>query len=144
MTVDFWMPYMPMLVLMALTLMQDHSGSVNARNQRCKLSATKLAISIKLATTVGHLWRDLDLYFANVYMAWPFYFLLKCFQSKDVSMLIIWGDEVAPIGRVSTRDSKTRGSNSVWSTRKMCEFFRVKMLCWLVVGVANPRVIKQA
>ena len=30
------------------------------------LSATKPAISIKLATTVGHFLRDLDLDFANV------------------------------------------------------------------------------
>ena len=60
---------MLMLVLMTLTLMQGHSGSAKARNQRSMLSATKQAISIKLATKVGHFLRDLDLDFANVYMA---------------------------------------------------------------------------
>ena len=37
------------------------------------LSATKLAISIKLATAVGHFLCDLDLDFAQVYMAWVFW-----------------------------------------------------------------------
>ena len=52
MTVDLWMPYMLMLVLMTLTLMQGYGGLTKAKNQRCMLSATKQAISIKLATTV--------------------------------------------------------------------------------------------
>ena len=68
MTVDLWMPYLLMLVSMTLTLMQGHSGSAKAKNQRCMLSATKQAISIELATTVGHFLLDLDLDFANVYM----------------------------------------------------------------------------
>ena len=38
-------------------------------DQRRMLSTTKQAIGIKLATTVGHVLRDL--FFANVYMAWP-------------------------------------------------------------------------
>ena len=66
--VDLWMPYILMLVLMRLTLMQGHNGSAKAKQiQRCMLSATKQAISIKLASTVGHCLHDLD--FANVYMA---------------------------------------------------------------------------
>ena len=44
-------------------------GRGKTKNQRCMLSATKQAISSKLATTVCHFVRDLD--FANVYMAWP-------------------------------------------------------------------------
>ena len=51
MMVDLWMPYM--LISMTLTLMQGHSGLAKAKYQRCMLSATKQAISIKLATTVG-------------------------------------------------------------------------------------------
>ena len=66
MTVDLWMPYMLMLVVMTLT--QGHSGSAMANN-RCMLSASKQATSIKLATTVCHFLCDLDLDYANVYMA---------------------------------------------------------------------------
>ena len=58
------MPYTLMLVSMTLT--QGHSGSAKAKNQRCMLSATKQAISIKLSTTVKPVLRDLD--FANVCM----------------------------------------------------------------------------
>ena len=43
--------------------------STKAKNQHCMLSATKQAIRIKLATTVGHFLHDLD--FTNVYMACP-------------------------------------------------------------------------
>ena len=68
MTVDLWIPYVLILIL---TLMQGHSGSAKAENQRCMLLATKPAISIKLATTVGHFLHDLDLDFANVCMACP-------------------------------------------------------------------------
>ena len=39
------------------------------KNQRWMLSVTKQAISITLATTVGHILHGLG--FANVYMAWP-------------------------------------------------------------------------
>ena len=46
-----------------------HSGLAKAKYQRCTLSETKQAISNKLAATVGHFLRDLDLGFANVYMA---------------------------------------------------------------------------
>ena len=45
---------MLMLFLMTLTLMQGHGGSTKAKNQRCMLSATKQAINIERATTVGH------------------------------------------------------------------------------------------
>ena len=34
--------------------MKGHSGSVKAITQHCMLSATKQAISMTLATTVGH------------------------------------------------------------------------------------------
>ena len=67
MPVDVWMPYMLVLVLMTLTLIQRHSGSGKAKSQRCMLSATKQARSIKLATTLWHLLYNLAI--ANVYMA---------------------------------------------------------------------------
>ena len=71
MSVDSWMPY-------ALKLSFDDRG-LDARSQwigkgkhqRCMLSATKQAISIKLATTVGPFLRGLDLDFANGYKACP-------------------------------------------------------------------------
>ena len=47
MTVDLWMLYMLMLVLMTLTLKLHHSGSAKATNQRFMLSAAKLAITYK-------------------------------------------------------------------------------------------------
>ena len=57
---------MLMLVSMTLTLMQDQNGSAKAKNQRCMLPATKQALN--------WLQRDLDLDFANIYMACPTYF----------------------------------------------------------------------
>ena len=51
MTADLRMPCVLMLVWMTLTLMQGHSGSANAQIKSVLLSATKQAISIKLATT---------------------------------------------------------------------------------------------
>ena len=82
-----------------LTLMQGHSGSAEANNQRCMLSATKWAIGlhIKLATTVGYFLRDLDLDFANVYMpCWSIEFLFvkshfenKCLISAVLHVIII-------------------------------------------------------
>ena len=67
---------MLLLVLMTLTLMQAHSGSAKAKNQRCMLSATKQAISIKLST-VGFFFFNVTLTLtANVYMACP-----SCFFS---------------------------------------------------------------
>ena len=39
----------------------DHSGSANAKYQRWMLSATKQAVSIKPATTVGHFYETLTL-----------------------------------------------------------------------------------
>ena len=59
MTVDLWMPHVLMLALMTLTLMQGHSGSAKEKIQRCMLSAAKQAISIKLATMVGHFYMTL-------------------------------------------------------------------------------------
>ena len=58
-----------MFILMTLTLMQGYSGSVKAKNQRCMPSATEQAISIKLATTVGH-------------FMWPW--LCKCFYGLSI------------------------------------------------------------
>ena len=40
--------------------MQGYSWSAKAKNQRWMLSATKQAISVKRATTLGHVLRDLD------------------------------------------------------------------------------------
>ena len=67
-----------------LDLMQGHSGSAKpkAKSQQCMLSATKQAISIKLATMVGHFLRDLDLDFATVHMACPSF--LFCWKVKNV------------------------------------------------------------
>ena len=76
---------MLVLLLMTLTLMQYHSGSAKAKNQRCMLSATKQAISIKFATTVDHSLCDFDLDFANVDMACHYFctslllLSVKCF-----------------------------------------------------------------
>ena len=54
MTVDLWIP----LYIYAHACFDDldarsHNRSAKAKNQHCMLSATKQAISIKLATTVG-------------------------------------------------------------------------------------------
>ena len=46
-------------------------GRQRPRNQRCILSATKPAISIKLVPTVGHVFYMTDIDFVNVYMACP-------------------------------------------------------------------------
>ena len=56
---------------------------VTAGRQRQQISVElspqkKQATSIKLAMTVGHFLHDLDLDFAHIYMAWPFYFFLGC------------------------------------------------------------------
>ena len=56
------------LVSISLTVTQDHSGSAKAKNQHWIILTTKQAISIKLATRVGHFLCDLD--FENIYMAW--------------------------------------------------------------------------
>ena len=57
------------------------------------------------------------------------------------------GDVVAQLVERWPRDpmdSMVRGSNPVRSTSKNCEFFWVKMLCCLVVGVPHPRVYTHA
>ena len=51
---------MPMLVSMTLTLGQGYSGSAEENIHRWIISTTKQVISIKLASTVGHFWHDLD------------------------------------------------------------------------------------
>ena len=61
MRLDLRVSYMLMLVLLTLTLMKGHSGSVSANNHRCMLSATKQAKSIKLDTEVGHFYVTLTL-----------------------------------------------------------------------------------
>ena len=58
MMVDLAMAYVLTLVSMTLILMQGHSGSTKAKNQRCRelsqqLTSTKQAISIKLAETAS-------------------------------------------------------------------------------------------
>ena len=50
-----------MLVSMILTLMQGHSGSAKAKYERRIISTTKQAISIRLPTTVGHIFVTLTL-----------------------------------------------------------------------------------
>ena len=70
MTVDLWIPYnydFARFDDFDLDALSQWDGK--PKYQRCMLSATKRAISIKLATTVGHILRDLDLDFANVSMA---------------------------------------------------------------------------
>ena len=52
-TVDLWMPYMLMLVSVTLTQGHSRSAKVKKQKQTWMLSATKEAISIKLATKVG-------------------------------------------------------------------------------------------
>ena len=54
-----------------------------------------------------------------------------------------WGDGVAHLVQRRIQDPKTRGSNPVMSTRKVCESFSQSlMLCWLAVGVsAQPLCI---
>ena len=59
----------------------------------------------------------------------------------------MWG-RGGSIGRASALKSNAmhsmiRGSNPIRNWRKICEFFQVKMLCWLV-GVPHPRVYTHA
>ena len=75
MTVDLWMPYMLMIISTTLTLMQGHSGLAKAKNQHCMLSATKQAISIKLATMVGWCF----------FFTWPW--LCKCLYGFSTLLL---------------------------------------------------------
>ena len=80
---------MSMLVWVTLTLnlMQGHSGLAKAKNQRCMLSATKQVwISIKLATTVGHFLRDLNLDFENMYI----WLVQLVFVIVVVSLIFAW------------------------------------------------------
>ena len=79
------------LVSMTLTLMQVHSGSVKARNERCFMSTTKQAISIKRATTVRHFLRDLDI--ENAYMACPACFLFFSVRFFGVRVFSSAGNE---------------------------------------------------
>ena len=64
----------------------DHSGSANAKYQRWMLSATKQAVSIKPATTVGHFYETLTL--QTLYCLIILFFLLKknlCSQTFPLS-----------------------------------------------------------
>ena len=77
MTVDLLTPYMLILVSMTLTLMQGHSGSAKAKNQRCMLSATEP----KHCYNDMPFLRDRDLVFANVYTACPACFAFSALES---------------------------------------------------------------
>ena len=86
--VDLLMPNILMLILMTMTLMQGRNGSAKAKNQRYMLSATKQAISIKLATTVGHFYATLTLTLHKcIYIAYPTCFLL-CFNATTFDYLL--------------------------------------------------------
>ena len=68
MTVDLWMSNIS-CSFNDLDLDARLQWVGKAKNQHCMLSATKQTIIVKLATTVGHFLRDLDIDFANVYRA---------------------------------------------------------------------------
>ena len=87
------MSYMLMLILMTLTLMQGHSESAKACSQRCMLSATKQAISLKLATTVGHFLSDRDLDLASVYMVCPAC-CFSCYDSLSLEHILIFRSDL--------------------------------------------------
>ena len=75
MTVDLCMDiyiYIYTLLLVSTTLTQGDSWSKKAKNERWLILTTKQAISIKVATTVGHFLCDHD--FENLYMAWSTFF----------------------------------------------------------------------
>ena len=64
MAVHVLLPYMPITVSMALTLIPSHSRSAKATNQRYMLSATKqaiISIIMKIATSVGHFYVTLHM-----------------------------------------------------------------------------------
>ena len=87
MTVDLYGAYMITLYSMTLTLMQGHSGSANVRIQYWIISTTKQAMSIKLATTVGHfMWPWLR----DVYMDWLSCFSFFSFSSPDILPAMRW------------------------------------------------------
>ena len=72
---------MLMLILMTLTLMQGHSGSANAKNQCCCMpSATKQAISIKIATNAGHFYMTLTLQ-THIYI-WLDHLVFRFWKSR--------------------------------------------------------------
>ena len=77
------MAYMLVLVLMTLTLMQAHSGSAKEKCHRWICSTTKQAISMKRATAVGHLLRDLD--FENAYISGP-----TCFRFQVAFLMLVF------------------------------------------------------
>ena len=90
-----------MVMLMTLALVQGHSVSAKAENQRWIISTTKQAICIKLAKTVCHFLPDRD--FENVYMA--FCFLLRSYHSVKTGhtsysfyfMLLHWLPQHSPM-----------------------------------------------
>ena len=59
------------------------------KNQCCMLSAAKQAVSILLATMIGHFLCDLDLVFANVFIACPTCFMLFHFYFPAPTLLTL-------------------------------------------------------
>ena len=60
-----------MLMLVLISLTQGHSESAKAKTQRCMLSATKQEQALNLLQQYAIFLHDLDLDFANIYMACP-------------------------------------------------------------------------
>ena len=64
MLVDLHIAYMLMLVSITLTLMPGHSGSAKAKqiHVECSRQLSKQQLSIKLVTTLGHVYVTLTLH----------------------------------------------------------------------------------
>ena len=105
MRVNLWMPYMFILVLMTLTVMQVHSGSAKAKQSALHALGTQQAISIKTFYNGRPFFRDLDLDFANVYMACHLFFFYMTLTLKTFIRL----DHLFSFRRFS-RDSSSDGN----------------------------------
>ena len=104
-----------MLIPMALTMMQGHSGLAKTKNQCCMLSATKQAISIKLATKIGLFLCDLD--FANVSMACPLVLFCRIWSMRQMQVLVAMQMLLAlPVSARAWRSSCTECASS-WRPR---------------------------
>ena len=79
------MAYMLMLVSMALTLMQGHSGSAEAKNSMLNYVDKQASYKHWTCYTGWPFLRHLD--FANDYMAWPSCSLFSLSVSVSVSLL---------------------------------------------------------